>query len=76
MVHMIVSLVFLGLAYVNYFQPSPLCTVPGPYGFLSSMWLMYLLMGIAHSTLWLSVFKRGADCCDCSSEPSPSMQGK
>jgi hypothetical protein len=76
MVHMVVSLAFFGLAYVNYFQPSPLCTVQGPIGFLSSMWLMYLLMGVAHTTLWLPSLRRGGDCCDCSSDPSPSISNK
>jgi hypothetical protein len=73
---MIVSVVFLGLAYINFLQPSPLCTVPGPLGFLSSMWLMYLLMGVAHLMLGWSSLKKSGDCCDCPSEPSPSISSK
>jgi hypothetical protein len=45
--------VFLALAIIGYLQPSPLCTIPGPYGFLTSMWFMYLVMGAAHSAPWL-----------------------
>ena len=40
--------VFLALAIIGYLQPSPLCTIPGPYGFLTSMWFMYLVMAVAH----------------------------
>lgn len=66
--HVIVTVVFLGLAYFNYFEPSP-CTVPGPYGFLTSMWFMYFLMGIAHSCTWIFTVWRPSDC-GCSSEPA------
>ncbi len=45
---------FIALAAVNYAQPSPLCWVPGPYGFLSSMWFMCTMMALAHSGPWLS----------------------
>ncbi|MGO9460194.1 MAG: hypothetical protein ACLPWS_15315 [Rhodomicrobium sp.] len=50
--------VFLMLAVVNYGQPSPLCTVPGPYGFLTSMWFMYLVMAVAHSVFWFPILGR------------------
>jgi hypothetical protein len=48
---------FLALAYINYVQAPPMCTVPGDWGFLSSMWLMYLLMGLAHCPPWLALAK-------------------
>lgn len=71
--HIIVTIVFLALAYINYVQPSPLCTVPGPYGFLSSMWLMYLVMGAAHFCLWLTLInKTHASACCCSNPSEPT----
>ena len=79
--HMIITLVFLVMAYFNYLQPSPLCSVDGPFGFLSSMWLMYLLMATAHGSVCLALLKKG-ESCDCSaSEASgtsaaPSMPAK
>lgn len=59
---LVITPVFLALAVVNYHQPNPLCTVPGDWGFLSSMWLMYTLMGIAHCGAWyrLLIRARGA----------------
>jgi hypothetical protein len=53
-----VTPVFLALAYINYVQAPPMCTVPGDWGFLSSMWLMYLLMGLAHCPPWLALAAR------------------
>ena len=50
--------VFLMLAGVAYSQPSPLCTVPGPYGFLTSMWFMYLVMAVAHSAVWFPLAEK------------------
>lgn len=49
---------FVALAAVNFVQPSPLCTVPGSYGFLSSMWFMCLAMAFAHCGPWLSFASR------------------
>lgn len=45
--------VFLALAVISYVQPSPICTVPGPYGFLTSMWFMFSVMAVTHSGEWL-----------------------
>jgi hypothetical protein len=44
--------VFLALAALSYLAPSPICTVPGPYGFLTGMWFMYVVMAAAHSPAW------------------------
>ncbi len=44
--------VFLALAVISFVQPSPLCTVPGPYGFLTGMGFMYVVMAVAHSPAW------------------------
>jgi hypothetical protein len=49
---------FLALAVVSYLQPSPMCTVPGPYGFLTSMWFMYAVMAAAHSGAWVPLVGR------------------
>jgi hypothetical protein len=54
------------MAAITYLQPSPLCTIPGPFGFLSSMWLMYAIMAVVHSGPWWSLIgfkgKRGYRC--------------
>ncbi|MGF1455622.1 MAG: hypothetical protein ACFB6R_09620 [Alphaproteobacteria bacterium] len=47
---------FLFMAYLGYALPPPICMVPGPYGFLTSMWLMYGLMALAHGGPWVSLF--------------------
>ncbi len=43
------------MTYITYQQSAPLCSVPGEYGFLSSMWLMYAVMGVIHSGPWWSL---------------------
>jgi hypothetical protein len=47
--------IFLIMAVIAYAQYPPLCTVSGKLGFLSSMWLMYGIMGAVHSGPWLSL---------------------
>jgi hypothetical protein len=79
--------VFLVLAAVSYSQPSPMCTVPGPYGFLTSMWFMYAVMAAAHSGAWLVIAERllskkpaaalrPLDCCEPELTEAPIRQGK
>ena len=60
MLQFVVGPVFLILSYITYVQPSPMCIVPGDWGFLSSMWLMYLVMALAHSTPWFTLFSKGS----------------
>jgi hypothetical protein len=60
MLQFAVGPVFLILSCVNYFQPSPMCFVPGNWGFLSSMWLMYLVMALAHSTPWFTLLSKAS----------------
>jgi succinate-acetate transporter protein len=47
--------VFLLMALITYLQEPPLCAAPGNLGFLSSMWLMYIVMCVLHSEPWLSL---------------------
>ncbi len=47
--------IFLLLAFIAYLQDPPLCTAPGIFGFLSSMWFMYAVMSAVHSGPWLSL---------------------
>jgi hypothetical protein len=44
--------IFLLMALVSYFQSPPMCTVAGDYGFLSTMWWMYVIMGVVHASPW------------------------
>ena len=46
------SPIFFIMALVTYLQAPGLCTVPGTYGYLSSMWLMYVIMGAVHAGPW------------------------
>ncbi|MGB9025576.1 MAG: hypothetical protein ACLQKK_14755 [Rhodomicrobium sp.] len=78
---------FLALAVINYFQPSPICTIPGPYGFLTSMWFMSMVMAVAHSGDWFPLVARLLSrspasglqsalqpCCDPSLQEQPERQ--
>ncbi len=47
--------IFLLMAFVTYYQAPGMCTAPGEYGFLSSMWMMYVVMGGVHASPWLSL---------------------
>jgi hypothetical protein len=45
--------IFFLMALVTYYQAPAMCTAPGEYGFLSSMWMMYVVMGVVHASPWL-----------------------
>jgi len=47
--------IFLLMGFIAYLQPPPLCTAPGEFGFLSSMWFMYGVMSVVHAGPWLSL---------------------
>jgi hypothetical protein len=49
------SPIFFLMAFVTYFQAPLMCTVPGEFGFLSTMWLMYAIMGAVHAGPWFSL---------------------
>ena len=44
--------IFFLMAFVTYFQAPQMCTVSGDFGYLSTMWLMYVIMGAVHSSPW------------------------
>ncbi len=72
---------FLALAAIDYFQPSPICTIPGPYGSLTSMWFMSLAMAAAHSGDWFPVIARLLSKSPSSDRPlepccAPALQEK
>ena len=47
--------IFLLMGIVAYLQHPRLCAAPGELGFLSSMWFMYGVMSVVHSSPWLSL---------------------
>ena len=49
---------FLALAIINYGEAVYLCVIPGAFGFLGSMWFMYLLMALVHLDCWVNWFMR------------------
>ena len=49
------SPIFFIMALVTYFQMPGLCSAPGSFGYLSSMWLMYVIMGAVHVSPWFQL---------------------
>jgi hypothetical protein len=47
--------IFFFMALVTYFQAPQMCTVSGNFGYLGTMWLMYVIMGVVHSGPWWSL---------------------
>jgi hypothetical protein len=46
------SPIFFIMALVTYLHMPALCAATGDYGYLSSMWLMYAIMGAVHASPW------------------------
>ena len=46
------SPIFFLMGFVTYIQAPLMCTVSGDFGFLSTMWMMYVIMGVVHSSPW------------------------
>ncbi len=47
--------IFFFMAFVTYYQAPQMCTVSGDFGFLGTMWAMYVIMGVVHSGPWWSL---------------------
>jgi hypothetical protein len=47
--------IFLLMAFIAYVQDPLLCSAPGSFGFLSSMWFMYGVMCVVHAGPWFSL---------------------
>jgi len=58
MIKLIATPLFLALAAINFQEPVYLCVLPGPFGFLGTMWFMYLVMAIVHIEGWLDLLRR------------------
>jgi hypothetical protein len=50
--------VFLLLTGIASADPVYLCTIPGPFSFVGSMWFMYLAMAAVHMQPWLDLLRQ------------------
>lgn len=53
MFRFIATPLFLVLAAFNYQEAVYLCVIPGPLGFMGTMWFMYLVMAVVHIDGWV-----------------------
>jgi hypothetical protein len=55
MLKFVATPLFLVLAAITSADPVYLCSLPGPFSFVGSMWFMYLAMAAVHAQPWLDL---------------------
>jgi hypothetical protein len=46
------SPIFFLMAWITYLEGPGMCSIPGDFGYLGSMWFMYVVMGAVHASPW------------------------